>query len=243
MTMLKPSVARRSAIAAPMPREAPVTIAILLAMFQSSDAPCGVDCGYCGTCNGPAMRTLQCGDRPISSIGPRHRKEPRDRFIVTPPSSALFDPPSRVPSTVPGVLTAIGLCFALYALPTCRSPTRRSSAPAFTVMWLAISVACSFLVAPRNFVAGSLGGLFALLAGWRIAGLLGSGSSAWPLFPGLHRLVAQFADAVMTDRKRKDGPLLSCSAMAAHGIAHLCRARSGAAFHREAVCRSQALQR
>lgn len=124
-------------------------------------------------------------------------------------SAGLALRPHFIPSTVPAALTALGLCVALYSLVVTPDLDAPLIARLFTVMWLAISLAFTLIVAPRNFIIGYLGGLFALLAGWRIPGLLGVNLVAWSVLPAFVAFVAQFVDVVVTDLQRKPASLLS----------------------------------
>ena len=127
---------------------------------------------------------------------------------MPPSDSASALRPASIPSTVTGALTALGLCAALYALATIPDITAPFVARMFSVLWLTLSVICSIIIAPRNFVLGYLGGLFCLLSGWRIPGLLGLDIVAWALVPAFLAFLAQFVDCLRADRRRAV-PLLS----------------------------------
>lgn len=118
--------------------------------------------------------------------------------------------PSRISPVVPGALTAFGFCVALYSLAFTPGSEAPLVARLFTVLWLAVSLAFTFVVTRKSFVVGYLGGLLALLVGWRIAGLLGVSFLAWSLLPAFVAFVLQFADVVLTDGRRP-GPLLSAA--------------------------------
>ena len=96
-------------------------------------------------------------------------------------------------------LTAIGLVGALHAAFALPSSTFPTLAKVFTVLWLTLSMAITVLVAPRNFTAGFLGGLFCLLVGWRIAGLHGISVVTYPLTVAFAAFLLQFFDAVRND--------------------------------------------
>jgi putative oxidoreductase len=120
-------------------------------------------------------------------------------------TKATQDDPNRfrpgiIRPAVPGLLTAIGLLAAIYAAAT--EPNLALQGKIFMILWLAVSVACSFLLAPRNFTAGFLTGLLALLFGWRIAGLDGVHIVAYPLLLAFIAFVLQFFDAMRTDLRR-----------------------------------------
>jgi len=108
--------------------------------------------------------------------------------------------PEIIPPAVPGLLTAIGLLAAIYAAAT--EPALALQGKIFMILWLAVSVACSFLLAPRNFTAGFLTGLLAMLFGWRIAGLDGVDVVAYPLLLAFIAFVLQFFDAMRGDLSR-----------------------------------------
>lgn len=108
---------------------------------------------------------------------------------------------------VPGVLTAIGLLAALYVAAT--EPALALQAKISMIFWLAVSVACSFAIAPRNFTAGFLMALLALLFGWRVAGLDGVGVVSYPLLLAFIVFVLQFFDAVRADLRLGASRLMS----------------------------------
>lgn len=107
------------------------------------------------------------------------------------------------------ILTAIGLCFAVYSLIATPESEAPFIAKLFTVLWLVVSLLFSAFVMSRNFVAGWLGGMLALLIGWRIPGLLGVGIVSCPLLLVFIAYVLQFADAAFADRDRWPVLLLS----------------------------------
>lgn len=115
--------------------------------------------------------------------------------------------PAMIPPAIPGVLTAIGLTAALYAAAT--DPGLALQAKVFMILWLALSVACSFLLAPRNFTAGYLTGLMAMLVGWRIAALNGVDLVSYLLLLAFIAFVFQFFDCLRTDLRRGAKRLMS----------------------------------
>lgn len=119
--------------------------------------------------------------------------------------------PRTIPYPLTGGLTALGLLGAIYAAGTTSEAILPAQARIFLVAWLAVSVGCSFLITPRNFVVGFITGLFAMLVGWRIAGLHSVGIVTWPLLAAFAAFVLQFFDCLRSDRKRGASALLSAS--------------------------------
>ena len=120
----------------------------------------------------------------------------------------------RAPSVSPlltGGLTALGLVAAIFAAVTLPDKSFPVAAKFFTIAWLAVSVAVTLIVTPRNFTAGFLGGLFAMLVGWRIAGLLGVNGVSISLVPAFLAFVLQFLDCVRDDLRRGAEALLDAA--------------------------------
>lgn len=117
--------------------------------------------------------------------------------------------PRFIPLTLPGLLTAIGLLAAIYAAAT--EPALALQGKIFMIFWLAVSVACSFLLSPKCFRAGFLTGLLALLFGWRIAGLDGVDVVAYPLLLAFAAYVFQFFDVMRLDLRRGANRLMSAA--------------------------------
>lgn len=115
--------------------------------------------------------------------------------------------PEHIPPIVPGVLTAICLIAALYVVATAQAVPLQ--AKVFMVLWLALSVACTFLLAPRNFAAGYLTGLLAMLFGWRVAGQNGVDLVSYPLLLAFIAFVLQFFDSLRGDLRRGPNRLMS----------------------------------
>ena len=97
-----------------------------------------------------------------------------------------------VPHWVTAGLTAIGLVAAIYASATGAGVP--ILAKVSMIAWLTLSVGLTLWVTPRNFTAGFLTGLGAMLVGWRIAGLDGVDLVAWALLPAFIAFVVQFFD-------------------------------------------------
>jgi len=117
--------------------------------------------------------------------------------------------PAHIPSLVPGALTFIGLLAALYVAAT--QPALPLQAKLFMVLWLALSVACSFVLSPRNFTVGFLTSLLAMLYGWRIAGQGGVDLVSFALIPAFLAFVLQFFDAMLADLRRGADRLMSAA--------------------------------
>ncbi|MBA3324645.1 MAG: hypothetical protein H0T41_05045 [Rhodobacteraceae bacterium] len=118
------------------------------------------------------------------------------------PRSRRVDLRPRIVSPwIAAALTALGVAAAIHASWTLPAATLPVQAGAFMIGFLAVSTAVALILAPRNFVAGWLIGLLALLMGWRIAGLLGVTSVAWALLPAFAAYVAQFFDALWADAR------------------------------------------
>jgi len=77
------------------------------------------------------------------------------------------------------------------------------------VLWLALSVTCTFLLAPQNFVAGFLTGLLAMLFGWRVAGLNSVDLVSYPLLFAFVAFVLQFFDCLRADLRRGTNRLMT----------------------------------
>ena len=116
--------------------------------------------------------------------------------------------PQAISHTVTGGLTGLGLLAALYAAVTMSDSALPMQAKTFMVLALALSVACTFVVTPKNFVAGFLLGLLLMLIGWRVAGQLGVRIVGFSLLPAFAAFVAQFFDAARADLARA-APILS----------------------------------
>lgn len=119
---------------------------------------------------------------------------------ITPRSSAALRAETISPQLTGG-LTALGLFGALYAAATLPASALPTPAKLFMVAWLAVAVAVTLLVTPRNFTAGYLIGLLAMLVGWRIAGLHSVAMVTWPLLAAFIAFVLQFFDCVRADRR------------------------------------------
>lgn len=115
--------------------------------------------------------------------------------------------PQFIPPVIPGALTAIGLLAAIYVAGT--EPALSLQAKAFMVLWLALSVACSVFLAPRNFTAGFLTSLACMLIGWRIAALNDIDAVTYPLLVAFLAFVFQFFDCIRTDLQRGTARLMS----------------------------------
>jgi putative oxidoreductase len=100
-------------------------------------------------------------------------------------------PSPRVSHWATGGLTVVGLLAAIYAA---TQPGIPVLAKASMIVWLALSVALTVWLTPRNFIAGYLTGLGSMLVGWRVAGLDGVNVVAWSLLPAFAAFVAQFFD-------------------------------------------------
>ncbi|ARQ01498.1 DoxX family protein [Pseudorhodoplanes sinuspersici] len=117
--------------------------------------------------------------------------------------------PAHISPLVTGSLTAIGLIAAIYAAATLPAATLPLQAKVFMLTWLALSVAITILVMPRSPVAGFLGGLMAMLIGWRIAGLHGVAIVTWPLLAAFIAFVLQFFDCLRKDPARGAAAFMS----------------------------------
>lgn len=117
-----------------------------------------------------------------------------------------FHPRFILPA-VPGAFTAIGLLAAVYAVAT--ELALPLQAKIFMVLWLALSCAFTFWLAPKNFVAGYLTGLLAMLFGWRVAGLDGVNVVSYPLLLAFIVFVLQFLDAMRADLRRGTNRLMT----------------------------------
>jgi hypothetical protein len=83
------------------------------------------------------------------------------------PSGAEALRPEFISPLITGLLTAIGLLAAIYAVVHYPETALPLQAKIFMVAWLALSIACTFLLMPRSFTAGFLTGLLCMLIGWR----------------------------------------------------------------------------
>lgn len=101
--------------------------------------------------------------------------------------------PTRVWHLVTGGLTAIGLAAAIYAATDASIPILGRVS---MIAWLALSAVLTVWLTPRNFTAGYLTGLGAMLVGWRIAGQDGAAIVAWILLPAFAAFVLQLFDCV-----------------------------------------------
>lgn len=110
--------------------------------------------------------------------------------------------PQAISHTVTGGLTCLGLLAALYAAVAMPDSALPMQAKVFMVLALALSVAWTFLVTPKNFVAGFLLGLLFMLIGWRVAGQLGVRIVGYSLLPAIAAFVAQFFDVARADLAR-----------------------------------------
>ena len=119
--------------------------------------------------------------------------------------------PAYISPLVTGSLTALGLIAAIYAAATLPTVALPLQAKVFMLIWLALSVAITMLVTPRFLVAGFLGGLMAMLIGWRIAGLHGVAIVTWPLLAAFIAFVFQFFDCLRRDRARDGAAFMSAS--------------------------------
>ena len=117
--------------------------------------------------------------------------------------------PQNIQPAVPGVLTALGLLGALYVAGT--EPALSLQAKIFMVAWLALSVASSLLLAPRNFTAGFLIGLLAMLFGWRVAVLNNVDVVSYPLIVAFVAFVLQFFDCMRADLRRGANRFMSAA--------------------------------
>ena len=107
-----------------------------------------------------------------------------------------------------GALTALALLGAIIAVFGTAAASLPTLAGIFMTAWLAISVAVTLLITPRCFVAGFLGGLLAMLVGWRVAGLHGVAWVTYPLLAAFAAFVLQFFDCVRADRQGGGNSLL-----------------------------------
>jgi putative oxidoreductase len=119
--------------------------------------------------------------------------------VQAPAPSASFRTEMVSPQVTAG-LTALGLLGALYAAATLPASALPTPAKVWMIAWLALSVAVTLRLTPRNFTAGFLIGLFAMLVGWRIAGLHGVSVVTYPLLLAFAAFVVQFFDCVFADR-------------------------------------------
>lgn len=119
--------------------------------------------------------------------------------------------PAHISPLVTGGLTAIGLLAAIYAAATLPTATLPLQAKVFMLIWLALSVAITILITPRSLVAGFLGGLMAMLIGWRIAGLHDVAIVTWPLLAAFVAFVFQFFDCLRRDRASGTAAFMSAS--------------------------------
>ena len=90
------------------------------------------------------------------------------------------------------VFVALGLVAALYVAFTDVEPDMPIDARLFMVVWLALSLVASVLISSRIRVLGFLLGLFALLVGWRIAGLYDATIVAYTLLLAFIVYVVEF---------------------------------------------------
>lgn len=101
--------------------------------------------------------------------------------------------------------TAVGLAAAIYAAGIGEPTDMPVIAMAFTILWLVLSLAATLALVPRNFVLGYLTGLFALLVGWRIAGLYDVWLVSYPLIGAFVSFVLQFFECASNDLSSKRG--------------------------------------
>lgn len=95
--------------------------------------------------------------------------------------------------------TAIGLAAAIYIAAAGEVPEMPLIAKVFMVLWLILSLGATLALMPINFVLGYLTGLFALLVGWRIAGIYDVGLVSYPLIGAFIAFVLQFFECVRND--------------------------------------------
>lgn len=126
------------------------------------------------------------------------------------PGSTAFNP-RTISHKVTGGLTVLGLLGAAYAAVIMPDGVLPGQAKLFMIAWLALSVCCTFFIAPRHFVLGYLTGLFAMLVGWRIAGLHGVTFVTWPLLIAFAAFVLQFFDCLRADRGHGASSVMSAS--------------------------------
>jgi putative oxidoreductase len=101
--------------------------------------------------------------------------------------------------------TAVGLAAAIYAAGIGEPTDMPAIAKAFMILWLMLSLGATLVLAPRNFVLGYLTGLFALLVGWRIAGIYDVGLVSYPLIGAFVSFVLQFFECARNDLASKRG--------------------------------------
>ncbi len=118
--------------------------------------------------------------------------------------------PVSVTPVYTAVLTAFGLVAAIYAALSYSEAALPLQAKIFMVAWLALSLACTVFLTPRNFTAGFLTGLLAMLIGWRIAGLNEVDVVSYPLVLAFAAFVLQFFEVLRADL-RKPKPLMSAA--------------------------------
>ena len=111
---------------------------------------------------------------------------------------------SSVPLLLTGGLTALGLLGAIYAGTTASVAALPMQAKYCMIAWLAVSVLATVFITPRNFIVGFLLGLFAMLIGWRIAGLHNIAIVIYPLLAAFIAFVVQFFDCLLRDRRLGD---------------------------------------
>ena len=101
--------------------------------------------------------------------------------------------------------TAIGLAAAIYAAAIGEPVEMPLIARVFIILWLFLSLAATLVLVPRNFVLGYLTGLFALLVGWRIAGIYDDWLVSYPLIAAFISFVLQFFECARSDLGSKRG--------------------------------------
>ena len=101
--------------------------------------------------------------------------------------------------------TAVGLAAAIYAAGIGEPVDMPVIAMVFVILWLTLSLGATLVLVPRNFVLGYLTGLFALLVGWRIAGIYDVWLVSFPLIGAFVSFVLQFFECARNDLASKRG--------------------------------------
>ena len=110
---------------------------------------------------------------------------------------------SRRLTTATSIFTAIGLAMAIYVAVSGEPAGMPLIAKIFMVLWLILSLGATLAVTPVNFTVGFLTGLFALLVGWRIAGIYDVGLVSYPLIGAFAGFVLQFFECARNDLSSK----------------------------------------
>jgi putative oxidoreductase len=110
--------------------------------------------------------------------------------------------PRRITSAITGGLTILGLLAVFYATATMPEAILPLQAKTAMVLALSLSATFTFVLTPRNFVAGFLLGLLLMLIGWRVTGLLGVTVASYVLLIALVAFAGRFLEAAQLDLTR-----------------------------------------